>query len=105
MTFYTHIGLDEPARYTIKFQGRVTGQMSDWFQVEYCQETEEIQPGIPVTSLTGVLSDQAALHGLLRQIRDLGLTLLYVCCISAAGESPGRDPSKARKMGIGWIEE
>jgi hypothetical protein len=33
------------------------------------------------TTLTGRVADQAALHGLLAQIRDLGLPLLSVVCI------------------------
>jgi hypothetical protein len=33
------------------------------------------------TSLTGVVPDQAALHGLLTRIRDLGVTLISVAVI------------------------
>ena len=36
------------------------------------------------TSLTGVVSDQAALHGLLTKIRDLGVTLLSLAVIDPA---------------------
>jgi hypothetical protein len=35
--------------------------------------------------LTGLVVDQAALHGLLRKVRDLGIPLLAVNCIE-----PGR---------------
>jgi hypothetical protein len=33
--------------------------------------------------LTGPLLDQAALHGLIRKMRDLGIPLLSVVCIKA----------------------
>ena len=35
------------------------------------------------TTLTGEIVDQAALHGLLKRIRDLGLTLISVNCLTA----------------------
>ena len=33
------------------------------------------------TLLTGAVVDQAALHGLLKKVRDLGMSLLSVICI------------------------
>jgi hypothetical protein len=36
--------------------------------------------------LAGLVADQAALHGLLNKIRDLGLTLLEVKCVSKVEE-------------------
>ena len=33
--------------------------------------------------LTGLLVDQAALHGLIRKMRDLGIPLLSVVCVNA----------------------
>lgn len=42
------------------------------------------------TSLTGIVSDQAELHGLLTKVRDLGVTLTSVEVIDpAAGETAG----------------
>ena len=42
------------------------------------------------TSLTGVISDQAELHGMLIKIRDLGVTLISVALV----EPPTRvDPA------------
>ena len=35
------------------------------------------------TTLTGRIIDQSALHGLLKRIRDLGLTLISVNCLTA----------------------
>ncbi len=83
--FNIHIGVDQPAEYEIKIQGRLAGKdsgLADWFQSEarICYE-----PGVngeTITALRGVIADQAALHGLLNQIRDWGVTLLYVDCVS-----------------------
>jgi hypothetical protein len=62
-----------PARYAIRVQGRLGPLWGDWFD------------GFTVTAdadgssaLTGPAVDQAALHGLLRALRDLGLPLLSV---------------------------
>jgi hypothetical protein len=47
------------------------------------------------TLVTGVVQDQAALHGLLERIRDLGLELLDVHQVSdaeARGQSKATDP-------------
>ena len=64
---------DEQAIYQIKVKGILDEQWSDWFDgltiMPYSNES---------TILTGVIRDQAALHGLLNKIRDLGLTLLSV---------------------------
>jgi len=38
--------------------------------------------GIPITTLTGQISDQAALHGIVARIRDLGLPLILVELVS-----------------------
>lgn len=40
------------------------------------------------TILTGPLVDQPALHGLLMQIRDLGLVLVEVRCFEVEASSP-----------------
>ena len=64
---------DEPAIYHIRVKGRVGRKWSDWFDglTIAAQADEE-------TLLTGSVADQAALHGLLRKIGDLGLPLLSV---------------------------
>jgi hypothetical protein len=86
--FNIHIGLDQPAVYVIKIQGRLAAKgglndsLADWFLGETRRAYEPGAEG-GVTSLTGTLADQAALHGLLSHIRNLGLTLLYVDCLSA----------------------
>jgi len=39
---------------------------------------ESIADGLAITTLSGPVADQAALHGVLARIRDLGLPLLLV---------------------------
>jgi hypothetical protein len=50
------------------------------------------------TVLTGPVVDQAALHGLLRKVRDLGLPLLAITQIDPiqphTSNSPSRQPRK-----------
>jgi hypothetical protein len=40
------------------------------------------------TLLTGRLVDQAALHGLLKKVRDLGLPLISVCPLESGSNNP-----------------
>lgn len=64
---------DKPAIYEIKVQEHLNEKWSDYF------DGFTITPqGDDETLLTGPVADQAALHGLLGKIRDLGLPLLSV---------------------------
>jgi hypothetical protein len=64
---------DDYAIYQIKVKGILDERWSDWF------DGMSITPhSTENTILTGAIRDQAALHGLLNKIRDLGLTLLSV---------------------------
>ena len=48
------------------------------------------------TTLSGPLTDQAALHGVLNAIRDLGLPLISVHCVVADGrKQPTNHPQKS----------
>ncbi len=69
--------LDQPACYQIKIQGRLTEAWSEWFD-RMTISVEYEQGELAVTTLKGVVVDQAALYGLLSRIRDLGLPLLLV---------------------------
>jgi hypothetical protein len=63
----------EPARYELRVQGVLEPHWSAWF--EGLRVTSD-QPG--QTTIAGPVVDQAALHGLLAKVRDLGLPLLSV---------------------------
>jgi hypothetical protein len=69
----TGAGPAEPTRYELRVQGVLDARWSAWF--EGLQVTSD-QAG--QTTITGPVADQAALHGLLTKIRDLGLPLLAV---------------------------
>ena len=64
---------NETTLYQIKIGGQLGEQWQDWFAQMTLTPLESGE-----TLLTGHLVDQAALHGLLRKIRDLGLPLLAV---------------------------
>jgi hypothetical protein len=64
---------DSSGVYCIRVKGSLARKWSDWF------DGFAITPqASDVTLLTGPVADQAALHGLLAKIRDLGLPLLSV---------------------------
>ncbi len=68
--------------YEIQVQGKLKESWSAWFN----GMTITFEMGVdscPVTTLMGPVVDQAALHGLLNRIRDLGLPLLSVNRIPA----------------------
>ncbi|MCP4415676.1 MAG: hypothetical protein GY805_03575 [Chloroflexi bacterium] len=69
--------LDIPHTYKIRVQGRIDPQWSDWF------DAFTITPIGDESLLTGLVADQAALHGLISKIRDLGLPLL---CVQQMGD-------------------
>ena len=66
-------GFDDQATYQIRVKGSLDRKWSDWFDgftiTPQCNDE---------TLLVGRAPDQAALHGLLAKIRDLGLPLLSV---------------------------
>jgi hypothetical protein len=61
----------EPGRYEIRLRGQLDQRCNDWFDGFTLTSRSD-----GTTTLTGPVVDQAALHGLLRRICDLGLTLI-----------------------------
>jgi hypothetical protein len=73
----SQLGLDGPATYRIEVEGRLDASWSVWFD-DMTLTAERGEDGITITTLTGTVVDQPALHGLLARIRDLGLSLVLV---------------------------
>jgi hypothetical protein len=65
-------GPAEPAHYEFRVRGVLEPRWSGW--VEGLQVTSDGRE----TIIAGPVTDQAALHGLLAKVRDLGLELLSV---------------------------
>ena len=64
---------DQPMVYQIRITGHLGRTWTDWFEglAITLQDNGD-------TLLTGPLVDQAALHGLLKKVRDLGMPLVSV---------------------------
>ncbi|MEO8285141.1 MAG: hypothetical protein ABI670_01755 [Chloroflexota bacterium] len=80
-----HNDQHEPGLYEIRVKGRLGDQWADWFG-----GLTLTPDGNGDTLLTGPVVDQAALHGLLRQVRDLGMPLLSVIRVEE-GEQDASD--------------
>jgi hypothetical protein len=61
-----------PARYEIRVEGVLHSRWAAWF------EDLQVQSDGKHTVISGLLTDQSALHGLLVKVRDLGLCLITV---------------------------
>jgi hypothetical protein len=66
-------GHTNPGRYEVRVQGRLEPRWSAWF--DGFTLTPEADG---TTVISGTVIDQAALHGLLQSLRDLGLPLVSV---------------------------
>jgi len=67
----------KPVVYQIEVQGRLDETWSTWFD-GMAVTVGKSGSHKTVTTLAGPVTDQAALHGILSRIRDLGLPLLSV---------------------------
>ena len=80
-----------PTIYEIRVAGHLSPQWADWFESLTITLEEDGD-----TLITGPVIDQAALHGLLKKIRDLGLPLVSV--------SPLK-PSPSSTLGTGQADQ
>jgi hypothetical protein len=69
----SQIASRQPTIYQIRIEGHLGGQWTDWFGGLTISREENGD-----TLLTGPVVDQAALHSLLKKVRDLGMPLLSV---------------------------
>lgn len=67
---------DAPRIYQIRLEGHLGHQWTDWFDGLTITLTDDGS-----TVITGLVADQAALHGLLKKVRDLGMPLHSVNCL------------------------
>ena len=63
----------QPTIYEIRIDGHLDREWSDWFEGLAVTLAED-----GTTLLSGPVADQAALHGLLKKVRDLGAPLISV---------------------------
>ena len=78
----------KPAFYEFRVKGRLSKHAEPWFEGMDISVDETHNP--TQTAIQGHMPDQAALHGLISRIRDLGLTLISVNQVEQKEES-GRD--------------
>jgi hypothetical protein len=77
--------------YQIRIQGHLSSEWTDWFEGLSISLEDNGE-----TLLSGPVVDQAALHGLLRKVRDLGMVLLSVMCMQ---------PGQANALASGYAAE
>ena len=71
----------QPTVYQIRIKGHLGRQWTNWFG----DLTITLEDNGD-TLLTGPVVDQAALHGALRKVRDVGMPLLSVICVRPGKE-------------------
>jgi hypothetical protein len=67
-------------RYEIRLRGRLDARWAAWFDAASLTTESD-----GTTVLRGRVADQSALHGLLQQVRDLGLPLVALTYLDPEG--------------------
>jgi hypothetical protein len=84
--------LDQPMVYQIRIEGHLGPKWTDWFGGLSITLEDNGE-----TLLTGPVVDQAALHGFLRKIRDLGMPLISAIRVNPPRRMRPRSDSKSRE--------
>jgi hypothetical protein len=86
---YEYVGGVKVTVYEIRVKGHLGGRWSEWFE------------GLKITNLEngdallwGEIADQAALHGVLAKVRDLGLPLVAVRGVGPDQPEPDIQPAR-----------
>ena len=83
----------EAGRYEIRLTGRLDAHWAAWFDgLTVIDETDG------TTVIRGQIADQAALHGVLQRVRDLGLPLVSVTRVEP--EEPATTGTEAEEIQI-----
>jgi len=77
----------EAGRYEIRLAGHLDAHWATWFDGLTVSRAAD-----GTTVISGLVTDQAALHGLLQRVRDLGLPLVSV--IRVEGDQPHTTPRR-----------
>jgi hypothetical protein len=77
-----------PGRYEIRFQGHLASRWAAWFEGMTLTSHSD-----GTTVLEGPVVDQAALHGLLTKLRDLGLPLISLAHLDTDPQTPPPTPA------------
>ncbi len=85
---------DTPTLYQIKIKGQLDDRWKDWFEDLTITLTEDGN-----TMLSGVIVDQAALHGVFRRALNVGLTIISVLPTEDRNEViNAEDPERGREF-------
>ena len=79
----------QPRLYEIRVKGHLEPRWANWFDALTLTNSSD-----GTTVIQGPVADQAALHGLLRKLRDVGLPLLSVVEVEPA--QPGTPIADSR---------
>ena len=82
---------DQPVIYQIRIKGHLGSQWKSWFEGLTIKLEEDGD-----TLLTGPVVDQAALYGLLKKVRDLGLPLVSVSQVQSKETFPYRSKKEKK---------
>ena len=77
----------DATRYEIRLAGRLEARWAAWFD-----GLTVSHDGDGTTLISGHVADQAALHGLLQRVRDLGLPLVSVTRADTPPDNEGDQP-------------
>jgi len=80
-----------PQYYEIRLKGHLDDRWTEWFEdlIITLEDNGD-------TFLTGPVIDQAALHGLLKKVRDFGLPLISISLVEPRPPTtPGTDQAQA----------